>query len=242
MKVLSFLGRTHDCYCGLSNFYRSTFPHGQAVVLPLILSTMAVVSSLLTFGLLSFMGKDDNPTYGCLEYDLNNNRDKLCFPLLLNDETYWSDGVSDEWAQTIQTGAAFGILAIVLGIIAWAMLLSSTCLELKTCRLWLIRLLLLLATVMGLLTLIAAAADVCEYALSSGGETAAGSKCDTKRFRLGHGGIAMMIGSGLHLLALVATMGFIKCGSSTAMAVPPRRQFMAEKQESAPMDAVEGTA
>jgi hypothetical protein len=197
---------------------------------------MAVVSSLLTFGLLSFLGKDDKPDYGCVEYDMNDERNKKCFPLLLNDETYWS-GVSDEWAQTVQTGAAFGILAVVLGIIAWAMLLSSTCLELQARRLWIIRLLLLLATVMGLLTLIAVAADVCDYALS--GNVAANSKCDTKRFRLGYGGIAMMIGSGLHLLALVATMGFIKCGSSMA-AVPPR-QPMVEKQESAPMD-IEGTA
>jgi hypothetical protein len=233
---------THDCYyvfcCCFVGTTTSSFPHGEVIVLPLILSTLAVVSSLLTFGLLSFKGEDSKPTYGCIEYDLDNARKDQCFSLLLNDKTFWSDGVSDEWAPTIQTGAAFGILAVVMGIIAWAMLLSGTCLELKPRRLLIVRLLLLLATITGLLTLIAAAADVCELA-KSGGTVNTGSKCDMKRFRLGYGGIAMMIGCGLHLLALVTTMGF-KCASSAATAAVPPRQV--EKQESAPDDAAENTA
>jgi hypothetical protein len=208
--------------------------------LPIILTTMGVMSTLLTFGLWPLMGQDTTmPNYGCVEYNLAGERDHECFPLLLNDEKYWSDALTkdaDQWGATIQTGAVFGILATVMGVIAWGLLISSTCLEIKKLRLLVIRVLLLGSSIFALLTLTALAADVCEFVKQ--GDV---GSCDVKRIRLDYGGLAMMAGLILHLIALLTTMGIggpIMMGGGGGGA----RQPVIEKQESAPLDSMENTA
>jgi hypothetical protein len=225
----------HLCLC-------SSFPHGDAVILPIILTTMGVMSTLLTFGLWPLMGQDTTmPNYGCIEYNLAGSRDHECFPLLLNDEKYWSDSMAkdaDQWAATIQTGSVFGILSCVMGVIAWGLLISSTCLEIKKLRLLVIRVLLLGSSILALLTLTALAADVCDF-IKQGNVT---GSCDVKRIRLDYGGLAMIAGFILHLIALLTTMGIggpiMMVGGGGGGA----RQPVIEKQESAPMDSMENTA
>jgi len=212
-----------------------TFPHGDSVVLPLIFTSMAVVSTLMAFGLMPFMGKED-PEYGCVEYEMDNNRDSACFQLNLNHERFWSDTEGDDgWAYTVQIGAAFGIMACILGAVAWGMLLSATCLEIKQCRLMNIRAMLVFASAFALLTITAAAADACELALNGSGSDVG---CENKRFRMGHGAVAMIVGSVLHLMAAGTTMGFL--GKMAAQAPPRETVPVVEKQESARMEG-EGT-
>lgn len=166
--------------------------------------------------------------YGCIEFEIGNQRDNQCFDLLLNDRSFWDDNQSDDWAAGIQAAAVFGIFACILGAVAWGLLVSATCLEIKPRRLMAIRLLLACASFFAFITIVAVSADVCEL-------RAGDSDCDRKGFRIGFGGAAMMAAFILHLFAVVATMGFAP--SSTNSETHP----MIEKQESAPLD-VEGTA
>jgi hypothetical protein len=192
---------------------------------------MASVSTLMAFGVMPFMGKED-PEYGCVEYEINYSRESECFQLRLNDERFWSDKEGkDGWAYSIQIGAVCGILACVMGAVAWGLLLSATCLEIKERRLMNIRVMLVGSAAFALLTMTAAAADACGVAMNFVVDSPA---CENKRFRLGHGAVAMLAGSVLYLVATVSTIGFLE---SSAAQVPTRDTVpLVDKQESAQME------
>lgn len=189
---------------------------------------MGLAATLMTFGLFPLTSNDDL-SYGCVEYEIQNQRSNQCFDLRLNHPMYWDENLVDDtkWAAGIQAAAVFGIFACILGVVAWGLLVSSTCLEIKPRRLMAIRILLGCASFFAFFTITAVSADVCDMAL---GDNNSNLDCDRRGFRIGFGGAAMMAAFVLHLFAVVATMSFDTASSEQL-----------EKQESAPLD-VEGSA
>jgi len=159
---------------------------------------MAVFSTLQAFGLLAW--RDTTTDFLCIELD--DGLGSPCFPLVLNDEAFYSDSDTQGWAAAIQAAAVLGIFSCVFGTIAFFLLLSASCFVLKPRRLWTVRILQIVAALFALLTLIAGAADVCKVA--TGGVAGTTCNVDTVRVRAGAG--FMIAGFFLHVAAGITTI------------------------------------
>jgi hypothetical protein len=82
------------------------------------------------------------------------------FALRLTNPAYWEDDNDADWYWKLQLGAFFGILAVLVGIIALLVLLSASCFPLEATTLRKIALAHLAASFLSALTLTAFATDL----------------------------------------------------------------------------------
>lgn len=184
----------------------STYPDGEISIVPQILSLMAAFSTIMAFDMVKF-GDTSTRYFMCKE---TGDDDAVCFPLVLNDPSYYENSSDEGWASAIQAGALFGIVAAVTGCFALALLITSTCFSLKPRRILAIIILQAIACFFSIFSLIAGAANVCKGV--------PGDACDDKRGRLHEGALFMMAAFFLYIAAIV--MNFFYFATARRQARP----------------------
>ena len=143
--------------------YLSTYPQGDAFIVPQILTLMAFVCTIMVFPYLNIFS-DETVDFMCFLVSSWQTGDtgSGCAPLSLNHPAYWSNGST--WAISLQIGAACGVLACACGFVALSLLLTSNCFVLKARKVRSIAVLQALAGLFSALTLVGAKLNACEAA------------------------------------------------------------------------------
>ena len=201
---------------------------GDSVILPQILSLMALVATLQAFDVTSW---NYQPEFMCKVFDSDYassvGAPAICFPLLLSGKEYinFPDDDAKGWAAAIQAAAMLGISACLCGAVAFFLLMSATCFALRPLRLVIIRGLIVAAALCSLLTLIAALADVCKAAPDDDDDVG----CSTDGVLMEEGALSMIAGFILHFVSCLSTFLIGLGGKSTA----------AKEQETSPLKTTE---
>lgn len=196
---------------------------------------MGLVATLMAFNdIIADMlgvGEDDGSrrNFFCTEFTVDpdgsmEQRRTNCFALTLFSQNFWSDGDSTGWARSIQVGAVFGIFSVIQGFIAFVLLATASCFEIKGKHLMLLKFLQGSAAFFALMTLFSALVDVCKLSL---GDNLSNLDCKRNRTRVGPGMGFMIAAMCLHLTALGLTMtsfcledGCDKANGKTGEAAP----------------------
>lgn len=176
----------------------STYPHGDAIILPQLLTLMAVFSSLMAFPVLNW---DGNYSFMCVQPESNGETGSgVCFPLALNSQTFWQNDSAEGWAGAVQAGALFGIFAVSSGFFALSLLFTAICFRLKPRRILSVLILQAVAAFFSIFTLVAGAADACEYAGIS--------DCSKSKSRMATGASFMLFAFFIYIAAGAVTALF----------------------------------
>ena len=143
----------------LSRSLCSTYPQGQVSIIPQLLTLLAAAASILVWPIFGY-----SLDFMCIETSAGSSGSTSydCYPLVLNDPTYWSGSDSKGWAAAIQAAAIFAIFAAILGFMSFSLLATATCFVLEPRTILAVIIIQSLAAFFAILTLIAGAADVCK--------------------------------------------------------------------------------
>lgn len=197
----------------------STYPQGQAPIIPQLLSLMAAFATLMAFPV---FGWDVQKQYGsdvqnlrqfltrpfmCFQVKVENVMYHGCGELRLNDVAYWDvEAAADEkWAAAFVAAAVFGIVAAIAGSMAFFLLSVATCFALKPRQIIAIVCLQTVGMLFSILTLVAGAANPCGKFVTNQGTT-----CSVSEARIATGAGFMIFAFFLYISALVMTTLYLK--------------------------------
>lgn len=165
-----------------------SYPQGHLSVFPQILSLIATIVALTALPWPGWLYEDTDQTGHVFMYLEHYSFSKVTvyddqgysntvytgspirpFYLRLSDPAYWEGSNDAGWYWKIQLGAFFGIMAVVVGFIALAVLFTACCFPLEVRTIRKIALAHATASVLSLLTLTALATDLDEDYLEKHG-------------------------------------------------------------------------
>jgi hypothetical protein len=174
----------------------SSYPDGEASIVPQIFTLMAAVSTIMAFDIVKIGTDSSTRNFMCKEIAESGGTTE-CIALRLSDQEYYNQG-DRGWANAARVGAFVGIIAAIAGFFSFALLSTGTCFALKPRRLLVILVLQAAAAFFSMLSLVAGAVDVC----GAGGR---GTGCGDKRARIDTGAGFMLAASFLFMGAIAAT-------------------------------------
>ena len=141
--------------------FLSTYPQGDAVILPQILTVMAAFSTIMAFPVLTY--QDGEWDFICIQVETDGGSSSTeCTGLFLNQNSYWNNDDTKGWASALRAATMFGIFAAVAGVLAATLWTTATCFVMKPVRLLTILIMLAVGAFGSIFTLIGGVADVCK--------------------------------------------------------------------------------
>ena len=168
----------------------------------MLLTLMGAFCACMAFPALNFItGSVD---FICVRVKVGTDSyDHECSPLYLNHEKYWSVRENEGWADAMQAGAIFGILAAAIGFLTFSVLLTASCFTLRPRRILILWIFQVVAAVLSILTLSAGGLDACK-ALGKKQQNPT-LNCETDDLFIARGAGFMIAGFFCYVVAAVMT-------------------------------------